>query len=140
MALADPPLRTKLVGESIKRKEDPRLITGNGQYLDDVKLPNMAHAAILHSPHAHARIISIDTTAARALPGVIDVITGADLVDSVNPLPCAMPAGGVENHLATHRVLAVDKVRFTGDNVAVVVAEDPYIAHDALELIQVEYE
>ncbi len=140
MALADPPLRTKLVGESIKRKEDPRLITGNGQYLDDIKLPNMAHAAILHSPHAHARIVGIDTTAARALPGVIDVITGADLVDSVNPLPCAMPAGGVENHLATHRVLAVDKVRFTGDNVAVVVAEDPYIAHDALELIQVAYE
>ncbi len=140
MAIAESPTETKLVGQSVKRKEDPRLITGGGQYLDDIKLPNTAHVAILHSPHAHARIRSIDTSAARALPGVIDVITGADLKDSVNPLPCAMPAGGVENHLVPHRVLAVDKVRFTGDNVAAVVAESPYIARDALDLIVVDYE
>ena len=90
MAIAEPPrMAPKLVGTSIKRKEDPRLITGNGQYLDDIKLPGMAHVAILRSPHAHARIRHIDTSAARALPGVIDVITGADLRDSVNPLPCA---------------------------------------------------
>ena len=125
MAIAEPPRMTpKLVGTSIKRKEDPRLITGNGQYLDDIKLPGMAHVAILRSPHAHARIHHIDTSAARALPGVIDVITGADLVDSVNPLPCAFPAGGVENHIPPHRVLAVDRVRYVGDGVAAVVAED----------------
>ena len=141
MAIAEPPRMTpKLVGTSIKRKEDPRLITGNGQYLDDIKLPGMAHVAILRSPHAHARIHHIDTSAARALPGVIDVITGADLRDSVNPLPCAFPAGGVENHIPPHRVLAVDRVRYVGDGVAAMVAEDPYIAHDALELITVDYE
>ncbi len=141
MAIAEPPgVENKLVGASVKRKEDPRLITGTGQYLDDIKLPGMAHVAILRSPHAHARIRSIDVTAARTLPGVVDVVTGADLVESVNPLPCAMPAGGVENHLATHRVLAVDKVRYVGDGVAAVVAEDAYIAHDALEHIAVDYE
>ena len=125
MAIAEPPrVRPKLVGTSVKRKEDPRLITGNGQYLDDIKLPGMAHVAILRSPHAHARIHHIDTSAARALPGVIDVITGAELRDSVNPLPCAFPAGGVENHIPPHRVLAVDRVRYVGDGVAAVVAED----------------
>jgi carbon-monoxide dehydrogenase large subunit len=141
MAIADPTTTTtRLIGTSVKRKEDPRLITGAGQYLDDIKLPGMAHVAILRSPHAHARIRGIDTAAARALPGVLDVITGADLVDSVNPLPCAMPAGGVENHLPPHRVLAVDTVRYTGDGVAAVVAENPYIARDALDLIDVDYE
>ncbi len=75
-----------------------------------------------------------------SMPGVLDVITGADLATSVNPLPCAMPSGGVENHLPPHRVLAVDTVHFVGDGVAAVVAEDPYIAHDALELIVVDYE
>src|SRR5881275_2644514 len=99
MAIAEPPHVTpKVVGTSVKRKEDPRLITGSGQYLDDI-----------------------------TLPGMIDVITGADLVDSVNPLPCAFPAGGVENHIPPHRVLAVDRVRYTGDGVAAVVAEDAYI-------------
>src|SRR5437764_3097954 len=141
MAIAEPPRAIpKLVGTSVKRKEDPGLITGNGQYLDDIKLPGMAHVAILRSPHAHARLHHIDTSAARALPGVIDVITGADLRDSVNPLPCAMPAGGVENHLPPHRVLAIDTVRYVGDGVAAVVAEDAYIAHDALDLIQVDYQ
>ena len=68
-----------LVGQSVKRKEDPRLITGRGRYLEDITLPNMAHAAIVRSPHAHARIVSIDTSRARALPGVIEVYTGADM-------------------------------------------------------------
>src|SRR5256884_2694547 len=134
MAIAEPPRAIpKLVGTSVKRKEDPRLITGNGQYLDDIKLPGMAHVAILRSPHAHARIHHIDTSAARALPGVLDVITGADLRDTVNPLPCAFPAGGVENHVPPHRVLAVDRVHYTGDGVPAGVAEDPYIAHEAPE-------
>jgi carbon-monoxide dehydrogenase large subunit len=130
----------QFVGQSVKRKEDPRLITGTGRYLDDIRLPRTTHAAIVRSPHAHARILSIDTSKALALPGVIAVYTGADLKDSVNPLPCAFTAGGVENHLPPYRVLAVDKVRFVGDGVAVVIAEDPYVAHDALELVEVEYE
>src|SRR5690242_20098492 len=81
------------VGAAIKRKEDPRFITGRGSYLDDVKLPGMAHAAVLRSPYAHARIRSIDISAAKAMPGVIAVYTGQDLKD-VPPLPCAWPAGG----------------------------------------------
>jgi carbon-monoxide dehydrogenase large subunit len=129
-----------LVGQSVKRKEDPRLITGRGRYLEDIQLANTAHAAVLRSPHAHARIVSIDTARAAALPGVLAVYTGADMKDAVNPLPCAMPAGGVENHLPPHRVLALDRVRYVGDGVALVVAEDPYVAHDALDLIDVAYE
>src|SRR5579875_1098130 len=121
-----------LVGRSVKRKEDQRLLTGTGRYLDDIQLPRMTHAAILRSPHAHARIRAIDTSQARALPGVLAVYTGADLRDAIQPLPCAMPAGGVENHIAAHRVLAVDTVRYVGDGVAMVVAEDSYVAHDAL--------
>jgi aerobic carbon-monoxide dehydrogenase large subunit len=128
------------VGQSVKRKEDPRLITGNGRYLDDIRLPNTHHIAVLRSPHGHARIVSIDTSAAAAMPGVIGVYTGADLKDTVNPLPCGMPAGGVENKLPPHRVLALDKVRYVGDAVAFVVASDPYLAHDAVDKIDVVYE
>ncbi|MGH2347031.1 MAG: xanthine dehydrogenase family protein molybdopterin-binding subunit, partial [Chloroflexota bacterium] len=129
-----------LIGQSVKRKEDPRLITGHGRYLDDIVLPNTAHAALLRSPHAHARIISIDTSRARELPGVVAVYTGADLKETVNPLPCAFPAGGTQTNLPPHRALAVDKVRYVGDGVAVVVAEEGSIAEDALDLIDVEYE
>jgi len=129
-----------LVGRSIKRKEDPRLITGHGRYLDDIKLPNLAYAALLRSPHAHARIVSVDTGRAKALHGVIAVYTGADLKETVNPLPCAFPAGGTQTNMPPHRVLAVDKVRYVGDGIAVVIAEDASIAEDAVDLIDVEYE
>ncbi|MDB5076683.1 MAG: aldehyde oxidase and xanthine dehydrogenase molybdopterin binding [Chloroflexi bacterium] len=129
-----------LVGQSVKRKEDPRLLTGNGRYLDDIRLPNTHHMAVRRSPYGHANILSIDTEAAANLPGVVGVFTAEDLKDSVKPLPCGMPAGGVENHLPPHRVLAQDRVRYVGDAVAFVVANDPYIAHDAMELIDVQYQ
>lgn len=132
-------MASRVFGASIKRKEDPRLITGEAKYLDDLQLPGMAHAAILRSPHAHARIKSIDTSAAAAVPGVLGVFTGKDFMD-VNPLPCAWQAGGVENHVNTPRVLEPEKVTFTGAGVAVVVAETRYIAEDALQLIKVDYE
>ncbi|KAB2905111.1 MAG: molybdopterin-dependent oxidoreductase [Anaerolineae bacterium] len=132
-------MASRVFGASIKRKEDPRLITGEAKYLDDLQLPGMAHAAILRSPHAHARIKSIDTSAAAAVPGVLGVFTGKDFMD-VNPLPCAWQAGGVENHVNTPRVLEPEKVTFTGAGVAVVVAESRYIAEDALQLIKVNYE
>ena len=117
----------------MKRKEDPRFVRGQGRYVDDLKLPGMLHGAVLRSPVAHARIVSIDTTAAAAHPKVKAVITGADL----EGLGLAwMPTMSAD----TQAVLATDKVRFQGQEVAFVVAEDRYSARDALELIEVEYE
>ncbi|GAA4509626.1 MULTISPECIES: aerobic carbon-monoxide dehydrogenase large subunit [Nonomuraea] len=115
------------------RKEDARFIRGRGNYVDDVKLPGMLHGAILRSPYAHARIVSIDTSAAEAHPKVKAVVTGATLAG----LNLAwMPT--LSNDVQA--VLATDKVRFQGQEVAFVVAEDRYAARDALELIEVEYE
>lgn len=129
----------KIIGSSIKRREDPRLITGEAKYLEDIQLPGLLHAAILRSPYAHARIKSIDTSRAANLPGVVAVYTGKDFAD-VNPMPCAWQAGKVQNNVNTPRVLEIDYVTFTGAGVAVVVAENRYIAQDAVELIQVDYE
>lgn len=128
-----------VLGQSIKRREDPRLITGEAKYLDDLQLPGLAHAAILRSPFAHAKIKSINTDKAKAHPGVIAVFTGKDFMD-LNPLPCAWAAGGVENHLNTPRCLEPDRVTHTGMGVAVVVAQDRYTAEDALALIEVDWE
>ncbi len=117
----------------MKRKEDPRFVRGQGRYIDDLKLPGMLHGAVLRSPVAHARIISVDTSAAQAHPKVKAVITGKDL----EGLGLAwMPTMSAD----TQAVLATDKVRFQGQEVAFVVADDHYSARDALELIDVEYE
>jgi carbon-monoxide dehydrogenase large subunit len=129
----------KLVGKSIRRREDPKLMTGDGHFLDDIKLPGLAHAAVLRSPVAHAKIRSIDTSRATMMPGVIGVFTGEDLAD-VNPLPCAWQAAGVDNNVATPRLLALGEVRQVGDPVAVVVAESVYQANDALEAIAVDFD
>ncbi|MBC7812624.1 MAG: molybdopterin-dependent oxidoreductase, partial [Burkholderiales bacterium] len=128
-----------IVGKSIKRREDPRLITGEAKYLNDIQLSGMLHAAILRSPYAHARIKSIDTSAAAAVPGVKAVFTGQDFAD-LPILPCAWQAGGVQNNVNSPRVLEIDHVAHTGAGVAVVVAETRYIAEDAVRLIRVEYE
>jgi carbon-monoxide dehydrogenase large subunit len=130
---------TKMVGQALKRREDPKLITGQGNYLDDIKLAGMLHCAVLRSPYAHAKIGSIDTSKAAAYPGVVAVYVGQDMMD-INPMPCAWAAGGVKNNLNTVRALAVDTARFVGEPIAVVVAEDRYIARDAADLIEVEYE
>ena len=115
------------------RKEDVRFLRGQGNYVDDVQLPGMLHGAILRSPFAHARIKSINTEAAAALPGVKAVITGETLAG----LGLAwMPTLSYD----TQAVLATDKVRFQGQEVAFVIAESRYIARDALELIDVDYE
>ncbi|MEP7177580.1 MAG: carbon monoxide dehydrogenase, partial [Pseudonocardiales bacterium] len=115
------------------RKEDPRFIRGMGHYVDDIQLNGMLHLAILRSPVAHARIVSIDTTAAMAHPKVKAVVTGADLAEKGLAW---MPT--LSNDVQA--VLATDKVRFQGQEVAFVVAEDRYSARDALELIDVEYD
>jgi carbon-monoxide dehydrogenase large subunit len=128
----------KVVGQAVKRTEDPRLITGEAKYLDDIQLPGMGHMAILRSPYAHATINRINTDKAKAHPGVLAVYTGADFMD-LNPLPGAWQAGGVKNNVNTPRVLAVDKVTFTGAGVAAVVAVDRYTAEDALSLIEVDW-
>jgi aerobic carbon-monoxide dehydrogenase large subunit len=121
------------IGHSVKRKEDDRLIRGKGTFVDDVKLPGMLHMAILRSPMAHATIRSIDTSRASAVPGVVAVVTG-ELMAQHNL--AWMPTLSYD----TQAVLATDKVRFQGQEVAAVIAEDPYIAKDALELIDVDYD
>jgi aerobic carbon-monoxide dehydrogenase large subunit len=130
---------TGVIGAPVKRVEDPRLFSGAARYIDDIRLPGMAHVAILRSPHAHARIVAIDTEEAAAQPGVVGVFTGADFAH-LPALPCAWQAGGVENNVATPRVLELDKVAFTGAGVAAVVAETREAAEDALELIRVDWE
>src|SRR2546423_3446634 len=130
---------TRLIGKPIKRVEDPRLVTGAARYLDDLKLPGVAHVAILRSPYAHARIGGIRTDAAAAQPGVIGVFTGSDFAN-LNPLPCAWQAAGTENFVATPRALEIDRVTFTGAGVAAVVAETRAAAEDALALIEVDWE
>jgi carbon-monoxide dehydrogenase large subunit len=121
------------LGHSVKRKEDERFIRGKGNYIDDITLPGMLHLELLRSPYAHARIGSIDTSRAEALPGVVAVVTG-ELMAQHNLAWMPTLSGD------TQAVLATDKVRFQGQEVAAVVAESAYIAKDALELIDVEYE
>src|SRR4029453_13136990 len=128
-----------LIGARMKRVEDPGMITGTAKYIDDLRLPGMAHVAILRSPYAHARIKGIDTAKAEASPGVVAVYTGKDF-EHLPPLPCAWQATGTENFVATPRALEVDRVTFTGAGVAAVVAETKTAAEDALALIEVDWE
>ena len=121
------------IGHSVRRKEDDRFIRGKGNYVDDVRLPGMLHMALLRTPVAHARVGAIDAEQARAMPGVVAVVTGKDL--EAHGLAWMPTLSG-----DTQAVLATDKVRFQGQEVAAVVAEDPYIAQDALEAIDVEYD
>ncbi|MCG3141356.1 MAG: Carbon monoxide dehydrogenase large chain [Anaerolineae bacterium] len=128
-----------VLGQSIKRREDPRLITGEAKYIADIELPGMLHAAVLRSPFAHAKIKSVNVAQAKQAPGVVGVFTGADFAE-IPALPCAWQAGGVKNNVNTPRILEIDEVHHTGAGVAVVVAHDRYAAEDALALIQVDYE
>jgi aerobic carbon-monoxide dehydrogenase large subunit len=134
MAISSPVL-PKLVGQRVKRREDPRLIQGRGTYVDDVKIAGMQHLAFKRSDIAHGRIRSIDTSAAQAMPGVEAVYTGAQIAQFVKPVPIATPFPSPE-----HRAVAIDVVRYVGEPVAVVVAADRYLARDAADAIVVEYE
>ncbi len=129
-----------LFGSGIKRREDPRLITGSATYTDDVKLPGLTYAAILRSPYAHARIKRVDVSEAKKAPGVIAVYTGADIKDKVVPVPCAWNVPNCDLKVPAHPLLAYDKVRYVGDGVAMVVADSRAAARDALDLIDVDYD
>jgi aerobic carbon-monoxide dehydrogenase large subunit len=130
----------RVFGSGIRRREDPRLLTGTARYTADFTLPGMVHAAILRSPHGHARIRRIDTSRATRAPGVVAVFTGADTEAVLKCIPCAwlLPNAGL--NVAPYRALAIDVVRYVGDAVAVVVAGDEYQACDALDLIDVDYD
>ena len=129
---------SKLVGAKIRRREDPSLLRGLGEYVDDVKTAGTLHAAILRSPHAHARLKRLDTSAARRLAKVVAVYTGGELKDQIGTIPTTTDNPTLR--IPKHYVLAVDKVCYAGEGVAVVVAEDRYAARDALDLIEVDYE
>jgi carbon-monoxide dehydrogenase large subunit len=133
--MATTPVLPKLVGQRVKRREDPRLIQGRGTYVDDVALVGMQHIVFKRSDVAHGRILSIDTSAAEAMPGVEAVFTGADIADMLDPMPIGTPFPSPD-----HRAVATDTVRYAGEPVAVVVATDRYVARDAAEAIVVSYD
>ncbi|HZU70784.1 MAG TPA: aerobic carbon-monoxide dehydrogenase large subunit [Ktedonobacteraceae bacterium] len=132
-------MATRWFGAPVQRTEDPRLLRGRGSYVDDFDLPEMLHAAFLRSAYAHARIVHINTSAARELPGVHLVLTAGDLGELLEPSPLLVPHHALTQP-RTQLPLARDVVNYVGEAVAMVVAENRYIAEDALDLIDVEYE
>ncbi len=140
MTVVDEPTIDASVGTRRLRKEDPRLLTGEGRYVDDLVIPGALWLAFVRSPFAHARITSIDTAAALAVPGVRHVFTGADLASAwAGPLPCAWPVTD-DMKSPAHRPVAVDKACYVGDAVAVVVADSKYAAADAVDAVVVDYD
>jgi carbon-monoxide dehydrogenase large subunit len=129
---------TRVIGAALPRKEDYRLVTGQGRYLDDITFPGCLHAHFVRSPHAHARIIAIDCAAAREAEGVVAVVTGRELAEWTNPARVAPPIEGL--HPVGFTTLPIDKVRFIGDPLACIVATDRYLAEDAAELISIDYD
>ena len=133
--MAASPVLPKLVGQRVKRREDPRLIQGLGTYVDDIKIVDMQHVAFKRSDVAHGRIRSLDTSAAESMPGVKAVLSGAQIAEFVGPMPIGTPFPSPDHH-----AVAVDAVRYVGEAVAVVVATDRYVARDAADAIVVDYE
>src|SRR5437660_5801093 len=132
-------MATRWFGAAVQRTEDPRLLRGKGNYVDDIDLPDMLHAALLRSLHARARIVNIDSSAARELPGVHLVLTASDLGEVLEPSPLLVPHHALTQP-RTQLPLALNEVYYVGEAVAFVVADSRYIAEDALDLIDVEYE
>ena len=134
-------MTTGYIGAPIRRKEDRRFLTGRGQFVDDVKLPNALHAAIVRSPHAHARIVSVDTSAAREMPGVFDVLTFEDIAAAVVPRPIPVRLRAYSDLLKFLQYpLAHGKVHYVGDPVAVVLADSRYLAEDAADVVDIVYD
>ena len=128
------------IGKPMLRKEDGRLLTGRTNWTDNLVLPGTLHMAILRSPMAHARLTRVDVSAALQRPGVVAAFSSAELGDKLGSMPCAWPATTDEIKIPDHPPLAKGEVRFVGDAIAVVVANDRYAAADALEAIEVDYE
>ena len=127
------------VGRTLSRSGARRAVAGRGRYTDDITLPRMVHAAFVRSPYAHAKVVGIDTDAAASQPGVIKIMTGAELAEHVEPQPVIyhlLPNQRATNTLA----MATDRVRWVGQIVAAVVATDRYVAEDAVNAIEVEYD
>src|SRR3990170_4141218 len=131
--------KTTYIGQAIGRKEDAKLLQGQGRYVDNISVPGMVWVAIVRSPHAHARIRKVDVSKALAAEGVVAAYSGEDLKDAWGSLPCFWPVSD-DIKMPPHLPLAVDKARSQGDGVAVVVAESRALAKDAAELVQVDYE
>jgi len=127
---------SRYVGARVKRIEDPKLIRGQGQFVDDLVMPGMLHAAFVRSPHAHARIVRIDLAAVRALPGVVTALAASDVPELQKLLPVQTVG---EMLVAAHQLLAAAEIHYEGQPVAVVAADDPYVARDAAEQVAVEY-
>ena len=127
-----------MIGASLKRKEDRRLVTGAGRYVDDHRVPGLVHLALVRSPHAHARVIRIDAAAALRLPGVLAILTVRDVPELAASVPPLIREPGWPAYV--HPVMAGDRVRHVGEAVAVVVADDPYRAVDGAEAVVVDYE
>jgi aerobic carbon-monoxide dehydrogenase large subunit len=126
------------VGQPLRRREDSELLAGRGRYIADIVRPRMLHATFVRSAHPHARIVSIDTSAAKAIPGVQAVFTGRDLPEAVRPQPCSHLFAGQRD--TPYYFLAKERARYVGEPVAMVVAENPYVAEDAAEEVEVEWE
>ena len=131
-------MANKYVGQRVKRTEDPRLIKGLAHYVDDIRLPDTLHVCFVRSIYPHARIKSIDASAALAAPGVVAVFTGNDIAGKLGPVPCASALPDLK--VPDFRPLAIDKVLFVGHPIAAVVATDRYAARDAVDQIMVDYD
>jgi carbon-monoxide dehydrogenase large subunit len=127
----------RLIGTSIQRVEDARVLTGRGHYVDDVNLVGMLHAAFVRSPHPHARITRLNVSAAQAMPGVVAVLTGADMQRLTKPISVQTVPGF---RSPAFHPLATDRVRFVGDPIAIIVADSRYVAEDARDVVEVDYE
>jgi carbon-monoxide dehydrogenase large subunit len=129
-----------VLGRPLRRREDPRLLTGHGRFTDDIHVPGMLYGLVVRSSRAHARIVDVDVSRALAAPGVVAVFTGRDLAGKLGPVPTAWLPPDSDIKTPAHPVLAEERVRYVGDGVAFVVAEDPYAARDAADLVHVSYE
>src|SRR5215510_2374682 len=134
-------MASRIFGSRIKRREDPRLITGQAKYTDDFTLPGTLHMAVVRSPYAHARVKAVRTDDAKAAPGVVGVFTGQQMKDAgFGSIPCAWVVPNSDTKTPPYPAIAIDVVRYVGNAVAIVLADDRYAARDAADRVEVDYE